>query len=146
MADPGVLEFGSRAGSYSALLLFGSIFAVLGFGVWREIRRRAPHRRRGAFVLGALLFAGPTTLVYVTSLNGFYQAEVRDGVLVLRHLHPITTEIPLAGIADVRALPAFRGRWRLSITDVRGIEYVSATWHRDAVQAGAARLRMLAGK
>ena len=146
MADPTVLGFGNRAGSYFALLLFVSMFAVFGFGVWREIRRRAPHRRRLAFVVGAFLLAGPTTLVYVSSLSGFYEAEVRDGLLVLRHLHPITTEIPLADIAGVRAAPAFRGRWRLYITDARGIEYASATWHRDAVQAEAARLRMLAGK
>jgi hypothetical protein len=146
VVDAGILEFGDRAGSYLAFLLFASVFAVLGFGVWREIRRRAPQQRRTAVILGALLFAGPLTLVYTSSLNGFYEADVRGGRLLLHYLYPMTTEVRLDDIASVRAAPAFRGRWRLYVTDTRGVEYASATWRREAVQEGAARLQLLVRK
>jgi hypothetical protein len=139
--DANVLELGQRGGSYLALALFASMFAVLGYGVYRESFRRAFCGRQTAAVLGALLFAGPTVLVYGSSLNGFYEAEIRSDLLVLRYLHPISTQVRLVDIASIRSAPAFRGRWRLSIVDLRGNEYVSATWHRDAVEAAAARLQ-----
>jgi hypothetical protein len=102
MPDVTVVEFGSRAGSYTALALFGTLFAAIAFGVLREIRRRAPRRRRTARLVAALLLAGPLTLAHATSLSGFYEAEARDGRLVLHYLHPLTTEI---AIRDAAARP-----------------------------------------
>jgi hypothetical protein len=141
VTDPGVLEFGDRAGSCVALVLFGSLLAILGVGVWREIRRRAPERRLLAVVVGALLFSGPMALIYASSLNGFYEAEIRNDLLVLHYLHPARIQLALADVEDVRVAPAFRGRWRLHVVRTGGAEYESATWHRDRVHAAAERLR-----
>jgi hypothetical protein len=99
-----------------------------------------------AFFGGCLAFFGPTTLLYASSLSGFYEAEVRDGRLVLHYLHPLTAEIELAHIAGIRTAPAFKGQWVLYVTDRRDMEYVSATSRRDVLFAATERLRLLLGR
>jgi hypothetical protein len=136
-----VLEFGNRPASWVALAVFSAIFCMLANAAWRKIRKRVPERRRTATVVGNLIFIVPVTLIYASSLNGFYEAEVRDDRLMLRYLFPAESEIPIADIEMVRAAPAFKGRWRLHLVVVNGVRYESATADRDVVNEAAERLR-----
>jgi hypothetical protein len=140
-----ILEFGSRSGSFFALGLFGGIFAIIGWGVAWEIRKRSPPKLRWRGPLaGGLLFLLPVILVYSTSLNGFYEAEVQGNELRLYYLMPICVDVlRLSEISDVEAEYAFRFRWRLHITTALGRRYESATWHRTEVHESARRLRSL---
>jgi hypothetical protein len=141
-ADSMMLEFGSRTGSWFALGLFGAVFGALGLGVNRETQRRSPSI--SAWVargLGLLLFLGPVSLIYVTSLGGFYEAQVDRQLLRLRYLAGSTLEVPLAQISEVRAVPWYRGRWRLQVLESSGRRYESATWDRESVATSTARLK-----
>ena len=146
MEETSLVQVGNRPGAYFALALFCAVFALSAIGVWREIRRSYPRQSRMALILGCLVFASPTTLLYASSLSGFYEAEVRNGRLVLHYLHPLTTEVELEHIAGIRTAPAFKGQWVLYVTGTRDVEYVSATSRRDALSAAAERLRLLLGR
>ena len=135
------LQFGSRSASCIALAFFSAVFLVLAVAVWREIRKRAPARRRTAAAASAVVFIAPVALIYTSSLGGFYEAEVRDGRVVLRYLFPTSSELPLADVETVRAAPAFKGRWRLRVIAAGGGQYESATADRDVVNGAAQRLR-----
>lgn len=143
ISSPVIFEFGSRSGSYFALALFGSIFAVLGWGIAREIRRRLPKRSRWwANVAGVLLFACPVSLIYASSLNGFYEAEVRGDKLLLRYLLSGQEEaMPLSEISKLDEAYVFKGRWRLHIARSTGERYVSATWGHAPVSKALAEIR-----
>ena len=143
MEEPSLVQVGNRPGAYFALALFCAVFAFFAIGVWREIRRSYPRQSRMALILGCLVFASPTALLYASSLSGFYEAEIRDGRLVLHYLHPMGTEVELAHIAGVRAAPAFKEQWVLHVTGTRDVEYISATSRRDALLAAEKRLRLL---
>jgi hypothetical protein len=142
-SGPLILEFGSRSGSWFALCLFGTLLGVLGWGVAREIRVRSD--RGGGIIargLGLALFLVPLSLIYVSSLNGFYEAEVEGAVLRLRYLIPaVSSEIPLAEITDVRRTAWQRGKWRLVVDTDSGSTYESATSDREPVAESLARLR-----
>ena len=139
-----VFEFGSRSGSWFALGLFGAMFGTLGWGAAREIRLRSKHDSGVARVLGLALLVAPVSMVYASSLSGFYEAQVDGQRLRLRYLLPgVATEIALADVMIARPIPAIRGRQRLQIVDRTGHEYESATWHRDVVVKSAARLKEL---
>ena len=135
-----VLHFGSRAGSLVAMLLFGLLFAAVGVVIARRSFER--RLRFGSTMAAVALFAGPMTLLYSTSLNGFYEALFSPAHLELRYLVPFsTTRIAWSELAWAEARPAFRGRWRLHLVLASGQELVSATWHREPVESAAHRLR-----
>lgn len=134
------LSFGSRSGSWAALTLFGAIFAILGALITREMARRAPEAgARVRRVIGWAFFIAPVSLIWWTSLAGFYEAQVRDGNLQLRGLTGLATTLPASSITSIRARPWYRGRWRLVIT-AAGTDYESASWHRTEVQSAGAKL------
>jgi hypothetical protein len=138
------IELGSRSGSLFALVLFGTMFAVLGWVTVRELAARSPGPggRKGAAAAGLLLFAGPVLLVYVTSLGGFYEATTDGGILRLVYLWPVVhADVPFAQVRQVEAVPAFRFRWRLRVDTTSGDRFQSATSRRSQVEAAAARLR-----
>lgn len=143
---PVVIQFGSRAGAYTALALFSTMFGMVACSVWFAMRQRVPAARRARAIVSGLLFLVPLTLVYWTSIGGFREAEVRDGRLILRYLYPWGTQIPLRDVATVRARWAFKMSWRLHVTTTDGTHYESATTNRDTVEAAAARLRALDGR
>src|SRR5260221_11341511 len=95
---PLILEFGSRSGSWFALCLFTMIFAILGWGIAREVRRRSDGARlMSGRVLGLALFLGPVGLIYASSPGGFYEAEVDGPTLPLPELLPAAPlETPLS--------------------------------------------------
>jgi hypothetical protein len=124
------------------LCLFTALLGILGWGVAREIGRRAHGSRALARALGLVLFIGPLLLVYVSSLGGFYRAEVDGSVVRLRYLLPaVTSEIPLAQITRVSEIPWYRGRWRLVVETASGSTYESASWHRQPIAESFARLQ-----
>ncbi len=137
-----MIDFGSRAGTWTALALFGLLFAVLGWAVARAIRQRSgPARGTLGRAMGMALFAGPVALIYWTSLGGFYTAFVDGAALRLQSLAPfISTTLPLADILSVTAQPWPRGRWRLVVLTNDETRYESATSSRDVVDRAAAEL------
>jgi hypothetical protein len=137
------LPFGNRAASWIALGLFAVLFGGLGWAVTREILRRSSTASRGlARFVGLVLFAVPVFLLYVSSLNGFYEAEVEGRVLRMRYLLPaLVSELPLSEVASARPVPWYRGRWRLEIVDTSGKRYTSATANRESVSESEALIR-----
>jgi hypothetical protein len=135
---PVVFMFGSRSGSVFALVLFGSLFAALGWSIARAIVQKGGSPRM-ARLAGGLLFLVPLAFVYMSSLSGFYEAEIGDGRVVLRYLHPWSASYALNERAAIDTRPAFRSRWRLHI-NVLGRAYESATSSRIAVDRAAAVL------
>lgn len=140
-AEVSALEFGSRLGSWLALAFFILIFLMLAVACWREMRRRAPRQRQAARAVAGVIFIVPVALIYASSLNGFYEAEIRSDRLILRYLFPTEYEVPLGDVATVRASPAFKRRWRLYLVTANGVRYESATADRDVVSAAVERLR-----
>ena len=139
-----ILEFGSRSGSWFALGLFSAMFGALGWGMAREPRVASAIEPKGARVLGLAMFLGPVTMIYVSSLSGFYDAQVDGEMLRLHYFVPgVVREIPLSEVVTARPIPAIRGRQRLEITDRSGRRYESATWYRDSIAKSAARLQQL---
>ena len=137
------LPFGNRAASWIALGLFAVLFGGLGWAVTREILRRSGtvHSSLARF-LGLALFAAPVFLLYVSSLNGFYEAEVEGRVLRMRYLLPgLVSELPLLEVASARPVPWYRGRWRLEIVGTSGKRYISATANRESVTESSIRIQ-----
>ena len=137
-----VFHFGSRSGGYVALAFFGSMFAALGWAVARELRRRVGMRRSWAAAVGFVLGSALLAVTYLSSLDGFYEAELRGTSLTFHYLIATTPRVvALESISDVRGTPAFRGLWRLRVVSSRGGDYDSATSDRDVVKAASERLR-----
>jgi hypothetical protein len=112
----------------------GTVRVEDSHGTWCWTRRR----RSG----GTALALGPFGLIWLTSLNGFYTAELDTQVLRLRYLIPLAkTDVPLTDIAAVEASPWYRGRWRLHVVTTTGQRFESATWDRNAVSDAMSRLK-----
>ena len=56
LEPPVVLQFGSRMGSYLALVLSCAVFVVLSLAIADELTRGARLRRRTGWLLGSLVF------------------------------------------------------------------------------------------
>jgi hypothetical protein len=141
MGPPMIMQFGSRAGTCLALVLFCAVFAVLSIAAVRGVARGTGLRRRTQWLIWSIVFGVLTATLYYSSLSGFYEASLVDDRLVLSYLHPMTVELQLDAISGVRTAPAFKGAWCLYIADAQGVEYISATARRDVVEAAAATLR-----
>ena len=120
-----MLGFGSRSGSYVALAFFGLVFAGFG-GVVAHMLTRCALRRRTAAGGGVLFGAALLALLYASSLAGFYEVEVRGPEVSLHYLLSLAPEvIPLESISGVRAVAAYRGRWRLELSGAGGRRFES---------------------
>lgn len=132
-----ILEFGSRTGSLIALSIFGLAFCALGWTMGRNFRK--PMH---SISIAIVVFIFPMVLIYKSSLGGFYEAELQDDRVYLHFLlSPFTRSLPLDGIREIDAIPAFKGRWRMEIRMLDGRQYESATWNRQAVRESALRMR-----
>lgn len=135
-----VLEFGSRSGSWFALVLFSLIVGVLAWGIAREVRiRSAGQLTTVGRALGLAMFLGLLSLVYGSMVSGFYEAEVNETSIRLRYLWPgLETELSRSGIS-ARMAPAYRDRVRLVLSDTTG-DHASTPWPRARVAASLATL------
>lgn len=137
---PSALEFGSRSGSWFALVFFSGIFGLLAWGIASEIRRRSsgPHPAF-APTLGALFFIVPVAMVYWSMLSGFYEVEFHGASMRLHYLFPgVVVEAPIAHSRSTTQ-PAYRDRIRLVVRTDYGV-YESTPWRRDEVMASLDRL------
>ena len=87
-----VLHVGSRGGGYAALLFFSVIFATLGGVAAWEYHKQRLGGRGPAVLAGLAVFLGLLMLVYYSSLNGFYEAQLSPTHLELRYLPPFSRE------------------------------------------------------
>jgi hypothetical protein len=137
-----VLHVGSRGGGYAALLFFSVIFATLGGVVAWEYRKQRPGGPGPAVLAGVAVFLGPLMLVYYSSLNGFYEAELSPTHLELRYLPPFSGErVAWSEISRAEARPVYRGSWRVHLVLASGGELESAASNRDSIEAATRRLQ-----
>lgn len=134
-----VLAFGSRTGSWFALIFFAVISGALGWAVARQIGVRSKNRNPSlGRTVGTLFFAGPVVLVYWSMLSGFYEAEIHGASLRLHYLVPgLSIETPLAHTRP-RIAPAYRNRVRLVLATDYGV-FESTPTPRNVANAGLAR-------
>lgn len=128
-----VLQFGSRSGSWFALIFFSVMFGALGWAFAREIRVRTQGRRTPlGRTIGALVFAGPVAFIYLSMLSGFYELEFHSRSLRLHYLFPgVVEETPLPH-SSAKAVPVYKGRVRLVLSTDYGV-FESTPWYRDRV-------------
>jgi hypothetical protein len=138
-----LLSIGSRSGSLAALLFFAVIFGGLAAIIARRLRRARPGRLPGGMmpaIAGWTIFLLPVTLIYVTSLDGFYDAHLTPDGVRLRYFVPmITADVGWQDVRQVEAVPQYRGTWRLRIVTGGGT-FESAVARRDVVEHARASL------
>ena len=137
--------FGSLSGSWLTLGFFAAMFAGLGWVIARAIRQRTGERA-AARVCGGLVFLVPVTLLWMTTVNGFYSVETMPDRLRLTYLSGLTTELVFSDVALVNEQPWYKGRWRLVIIDGAGRRYESATSDRTVVDRAVHGLNAALGR
>ena len=80
-----IVEIGSRSGAFVALAFFSTVFVLLGWGGAKVIANHGASRGL-AGVFGLALFGVPLWLVYLSSLDGFYEAKLSSNELTLTYL------------------------------------------------------------
>jgi hypothetical protein len=138
-----VLVFGSRPGTWIALLLVAAIFGAVAAVALRTLGPAKDGKRRlRSQSWAAIGVAVPLVLVYVAAFRGFHEIVLGDGGrLHLRYLLPFEhVELFETEVTAARPEPWYRGQWRLTITTVSGRTYESAPSARPVIQAAAARL------
>lgn len=102
---------------------------------------RRTGRPAAARLCALLIFAVPMFMVWITTVNGFYELEQSAGNLRLRYLTGLTKDLPLDAISVLNERPWYKGRWRLEIIDRDGRRYESATSDRGVVDRAVHRLQ-----
>jgi hypothetical protein len=81
-------------------------------------------------------------MLYVSSLSGFYEAEVQEKLVRLHYILPIRTkDVVLGQVAEVSRIPTFKGQWRCVISTSSGAVYYSVHAGPAAVQDAVLALR-----
>ncbi len=128
--------FGSVSGSIFAFWFFGVVSLVVGVVAGALVSRLAEkyawlagraRPRWMAGLLGLVLAVVVFGSVYFGSLDGFYGLTVRGEEIQLHYILPERTLLlKRDGIAEGRAEPSYKGRWRLHLYSPAGLEFVSA--------------------
>ena len=83
--------------------------------------------RLGSAAVGGLVGLMMFSAVYLSSLAGFYQMELRDNHLLLHYILPDRTVVlSREEMAEAVRVPTFKGQWRLIVYTPSGQEYASA--------------------
>ncbi len=152
VGHPESFSFGDPLGATVAFVYFAVLAGVIGgvlFHVSRRLMRGFSIDQRGALHRGLIsvsLSLGMAGVIfgalYVSSLSGFYEAEVQDDRLRLRYILPDRMkEISLTHIAEVSRIPTFKGQWRCVIATSSGAVYYSVHAGPVAVQDAVHALR-----
>ena len=93
-------------------------------------------------LLGTLVAFGIFSAIYFTSLSGFSQLVLHDGLLTFRYILPERTKVlPFSDVITVQEEPAFKGRWRLVLITETSGTYESALTPQADVHRARAFLR-----
>lgn len=118
--DTTMFTFASRGGALVAIALVGVVGAAVGYPIWRAMRRRG-GRAAPRVVVSALPAVALIALLYVSSLNGFYEAKIESGQVNLTGLLPWQDEtLPASSITGAVEEHRFKSSWRLRLATVRG--------------------------
>jgi len=144
-------SFGDPTGWMVGCLFFGFLSLVLGGLVYGVSFRLAsmgsldePRQasRRPSVVLGCLMAMGIFSALYVTSLSGFSQLELRNDHFTIQYMLPERTVVlPFIEVMHVQEEPAFKGRWRLVLTTATSGTYESALASQSDVHKAGEFLR-----
>jgi hypothetical protein len=113
-------SFGDPTGWMVGCLFFGLLSLVLGglvYGVSSRLTSMGsldeprPASRRPSVILGCLMAIGIFSALYVTSLSGYSQLELRNGQLTIHYMLPERTVVlPFIEVMHVQEEPAFKGQ------------------------------------
>jgi hypothetical protein len=143
--------FGDPTGWTIACALFLLWAGVVGLGVYGisyrllamgSLDQEQTASRQTSVVLGILLALAIFFALYVTSLSGFSQLDLRDGQLTFRYILPERTMVlPFSEVISVQEEPAYKGQWRLVLTTETSGTYESALATRTDVRRAGEFLR-----
>jgi hypothetical protein len=126
MEEGQALVIASRSGAMLALCFFMLVFGGIAWALVGSLRNRGVSQNVGTLVF-LTLFTVPVTLIYASSLHGFYEVEARASGIRLTYLLPaLSTYIDRAAVTRVEAQPAARGQWRVHVLMATGEERSSA--------------------
>ena len=136
-------SFGDPTGWTIACALFVLLSGTIGGGVYAlsyrllmmgSLDQEEKASPRLSVVLGMLVALAIFSALYVTSLSGFSQLDLRDGRLTIHYILPKRTVVlPFSEILNVHEESAYKGRWRLALTAETGRTYESALAFQDEV-------------
>ena len=146
-------SFGDPTGWMVGCLFFGLLSLVLGglvYGVSSRLTSMGsldePRQasRRPSVILGCLMAIGIFSALYVTSLSGYSQLELRNGQLTIHYMLPERTVVlPFIEVMHVQEEPAFKGQWRLVLTTETSGTYESVLASQSDVHKAGEFLRQL---
>ena len=136
-------SFGDPTGWTIACAFFVLLSGAIGGGLYAlsyrllmmgslDLEQKASPR--ASIVLGTLVTVAIFSALYFTSLSGFSRLDLSDGRLTIHYSLPErTVALPFSDILNVQGEPAYKGRWRLTLTTTTGGSYESALAFRDDV-------------
>lgn len=136
-------SFGDPSGWMIACAFFVLLSGTIGGGLYAlsyrllmmgslDLEQKASPR--ASIVLGALVAVAIFSALYLTSLSGFSRLDLSDGRLTIHYSLPDRTVVlPFSDILNVQGEPAYKGRWRLTLTTTTGGSYESALAFRNDV-------------
>ncbi|MBI5854408.1 MAG: hypothetical protein HZB35_04110 [Nitrospirae bacterium] len=149
---PASFSFGDPLGATVAFVYFSALSAVVGAVVFHVSCRlmRGAYPSAGASLhrsfISVSISLGVAGVIfgalYVSSLSGFYEVELRGDHVSLQYILPAQTkDLSLAGIVQVTRMPTFKGQWRLVIATASGQVYQSVHASPATVQEAVGALR-----
>ncbi|HMQ20925.1 MAG TPA: hypothetical protein PKE00_00440 [Planctomycetota bacterium] len=126
-----VLEVRSRGGAWFVLLLFGSLFGILGAECFRQSWRR-DHPLALSLGIALLAFGLPTWAIYSSSLDGYYEVRLTDDRFELVPLIAgFSKFVVIENVRRIEGRHAYKQSWRVHIETADGIDWCSATIRRE---------------
>lgn len=140
------VALGDSSEALWGVVLLSAFSVTLGFVTYAIVKRLAsssqgatqttPKTGRSAGIaFGVMTALGVFVGLYVPSLAGFYDLQVRGDQVMLHYLFPERYVTQLAvNVLKVDKEPAFSSKWRLVVQDVDGAVYQSALTSQQEVQ------------
>jgi hypothetical protein len=128
--------FGSASGTTFAFYFFLSIAVFIGIAIYRLLLEPRLNKwfhpsmsRLQAGMIGASIALMVFLGIYFCALDGFYHLEIAENGQEIRLgyiLPKRTLSLQRSMIAEVRRVPAYKGRWQLILYTPAGAEFTSA--------------------